>query len=384
MAAIDCYDSELMGAHASFFAWGRRGRPQAASDMSRRVELRHRGSRYVLDVSRTGPIRYRVRLGDAHVDVDLRRTGRFESRMAIAGRDFRVVSSTTGTHHDVEVDGSAHLFVRDDGSVVRAPMPGVVVSVCVAPGDQVDVGDAVAVVESMKLETVVTAQTAGRVRQVLVSANVQVPAGAVLVRLEARTTIRSDDLGNRAPAARPGRRPRNAPAERCDANLLTLSNLLLGYDVDPADARAAVDDEADVCFSLGADPDVLRREIDLVTLFADLQVLFRSRHDEGDDEVRVRSPQEHFFAYLRSLDADREGLPRRFVTDLRRALAHYGVQSLERRPGAAGRAVLDLPVAATGGDPVAGGRRRARTLAARRRATHRHERVTTCGSASTT
>jgi acetyl/propionyl-CoA carboxylase alpha subunit/acetyl-CoA carboxylase carboxyltransferase component len=337
VAAIDCYDSEIMGAHASFFAWGRRGRPQTASDISRRVELRHRGSRYSLDVSRTGPVTFRVGLGDAHADVDLRRTGRFESRMAIAGRDFRVVSSSSGTNHDVEVDGSAHLFVRDDGTIVRAPVPGVVVSVCVAPGDQLAVGDAVAVVESMKLETIVAAATAGRVREVLVSANVQVPAGAVLVRLEegaAAPTATGSEL--RLPAAVP--RPKGTLAERCDANLLTLSNLLLGYDVDPADARVAADDEAEVFLALGADPDVLRREIDLVTLFADLQVLFRQRHDLADDEVRVRSPQEHFFAYLRSLDVDREGLPGRFVTDLRRMLAHYGVYSLT--PGSALQAAL--------------------------------------------
>ena len=50
-----------------------RGRPQAGSDITRRVELRHRGRRNVLDVSRIGPIRYRVRPGDAHADVDLRR-----------------------------------------------------------------------------------------------------------------------------------------------------------------------------------------------------------------------------------------------------------------------------------------------------------------------
>ena len=87
VAAIDCYDSELMADHANFFAWSRRGRPQAAGDRSRRVELRHRGSRYVLDVSRIGPIRYRVRLGDAHADLDLRRTGRFESRLALGGHE---------------------------------------------------------------------------------------------------------------------------------------------------------------------------------------------------------------------------------------------------------------------------------------------------------
>ena len=332
VAAIDCYDSEIMGAHASFFAWGRRGRPQSASDISRRVELRHRGSRYQLDVSRTGPISFRVRLGDVPVDVDLRRTGRFECRMAIAGRDHRVVSSSSGTHHDVEVDGSAHLFVRDDGTIVRAPVPGVVVSVCVAPGDQLVAGDAVAVVESMKLETIVTAATAGRVREVLVSANVQVPAGAVLVRLEEDSDVPTAS-GSALRLPIPVPRPKGTLTERCDANLLTLSNLLLGYDVDPADARAAVDDEAEVFLALGADHDVLRREIKLVTLFADLQVLFRKRHDLADDEVRVRSPQEHFFAYLRSLDAEREGLPGRFVTDLRRMLAHYGVHSLERGSG---------------------------------------------------
>ncbi|MGZ4792761.1 MAG: biotin/lipoyl-containing protein, partial [Ilumatobacteraceae bacterium] len=333
VAAIDCYDSELMAAHANFFSWCRRGRPQAAGDMSRRVELRHRGGRYVLDVSRTGPVRYRVRLGDAHADVDLRRMGKFESRLVVGGREFRVVSTTTGTHHDVEVDGSAHLFVADDGSVIRSPTPGVVVTVCVAPGDRVAAGDAVAVVESMKLETVVTAQTAGRVRQVSVSPNGHVPAGAILVRLEA-----DEEAPITTPSTTALQLPdtltqqRSAPGDRCDTKLLILSNLLLGYDVDSADARAAGDDWADVCFSLGADSHVVQREIRLLTLFADLRVLFRSQHDEGDHEVRVRSPQEHFFAYLRSLDAEREGLPRQFVTDLRRALAHYGVRSLERRP----------------------------------------------------
>ncbi|HSB85078.1 MAG TPA: biotin/lipoyl-containing protein, partial [Ilumatobacteraceae bacterium] len=331
MAAIDRYDTELMSAHASFFASSRRGRPQAAGDLSRRVELRHHGCRYVLDVSRTGPIRYRVRLGGTHTDVDLRRVGRFESRMVVAGREHRVVSTTTGTHHDIEVDGAAHLYVADDGSVVRSPMPGVVVSVCVAPGDVLEAGDTVAVVESMKLETVVRVPTAGRVNQVPVSANVHVPAGAILVRLEADADSPiAATTALQLPA--PVHSPPGGPSARCEVNLFTLSNLILGYDVEPADARAAVDDWSDVCFSLGADSDVVRREILLVTLFADLRMLFRSQHDEGDHEVRVRSPQEHFFAYLRSLDASREGLPRQFVTDLRRALAHYGVRSLERRP----------------------------------------------------
>jgi len=327
VAAIDGYDSELLGAHASFFAWGRRGRPQVPSATSRRLELRYRGHRYVVDVSRTGPAHYRVRMGDAHLDVERRHTGLFESRMTVAGAVLRVVSSTSGSRHDVEVDGAAHQFVRDDATLVRAPMPGVIATVFVAAGDRVDVGDPVAVIESMKLETVVTIEAAGRVHDVLVTANQQVPAGAVLVRLDDPDAAEAAEAGFGLPAAVGP--PKGTVVERCDADLLTLSNLVLGYDVEPADARAAVDDLAGVYAELGGDPDVLRREIALVTLFADLRVLFRSRHDLDDGDLTVRSPQEHFLAYLRSLDAEREGLPSRFVADLHRALAHYRVQSLD-------------------------------------------------------
>ena len=261
-----------------------------------------------------------------------------------------MVSSTTGTHHDVEIDGTAHHFVSDDGSIVRAPMPGVVVSVCVAPGDQVDVGDRGGRRREHEARDRRCRRNAGRVRQVLVSANVQVPAGAILVRLDEDATVPTVS-GTRS-GCPPCRGRAGTPAERCDANLLTLSNLLIGYDVDPADALAAAEDEADVHLALGADPDVLRREIDLVTLFADLRVLFRNRHDLADDDFPVRSPQEHFFAYLRSLDADREGLPARFVADLRRALAHYRRAVARARPDPAGRAVPDLPVRSNGWRPI--------------------------------
>lgn len=333
-AAIDVYNSELMSAHAAFFAAARRGRPQTASQISRRAEFRDHSGRHVLDVSRIGPTIYRVRMGGRSLDVQLRNTGRFESRLTLAGRDYRVLSNTTDTCHNVEVDGTAHVFVRDDGRVVRSATPGVIVSVCVAPGDRIEPDSAVAVVESMKLETVVTAHTAGRVRQVLVGANQQVSPGTVLVRLDssmlpdAQVDEAPMPIDLPAPAARcPGN-----PCERCDANLVTLSNLLLGYDVDPAEARAAIADETAVCLAVGTDPNFLQREIRLVFLFADLRLLFRNQHEMGEHDVRARSPEEWFFAYLRSLDPDREGLPAYFVSDLRRALAHYEVQTLTPSP----------------------------------------------------
>ena len=58
----------------------------------------------------------------------------------------------------------------------------------------------------------------------------------------------------------------------------------------------------------------------------------RTTNADEPESGLLRSPREHLLAWLRSLDADAEGLPAAFTDQLRRALAHYGVESLDRTP----------------------------------------------------
>jgi acetyl/propionyl-CoA carboxylase alpha subunit len=67
---------------------------------------------------------------------------------------------------------------------VRAPMPGLVLEVHVAPGDAVQAGQPVAVVEAMKMENELRAPAAGRVVAVHVAPGQTVERGAVLLDLE--------------------------------------------------------------------------------------------------------------------------------------------------------------------------------------------------------
>ncbi|SFJ29223.1 acetyl/propionyl/methylcrotonyl-CoA carboxylase subunit alpha [Jannaschia pohangensis] len=68
--------------------------------------------------------------------------------------------------------------------VVEAPMPGLVKSVFVIPGDTVAAGDRLAILEAMKMEHTLVAARDGVVAEVLVEGGQQVEAGAALVRLE--------------------------------------------------------------------------------------------------------------------------------------------------------------------------------------------------------
>jgi 3-methylcrotonyl-CoA carboxylase alpha subunit len=70
------------------------------------------------------------------------------------------------------------------GSVL-APMPGLVKSVFVTPGQMVEKGARLAVLEAMKMEHTLTAGRDGTVAQVLAAAGDQVEAGAALILLEA-------------------------------------------------------------------------------------------------------------------------------------------------------------------------------------------------------
>lgn len=67
---------------------------------------------------------------------------------------------------------------------VSAPMPAKVVKVSVAAGDQVEEGQTVVVLESMKMELGLTSPRAGKVARVDAVTGVIVPAGQVLVALE--------------------------------------------------------------------------------------------------------------------------------------------------------------------------------------------------------
>ncbi|GAA2145237.1 biotin carboxylase N-terminal domain-containing protein [Nocardioides koreensis] len=340
-AAIEAYVDGLRLEVARLLETAHGGRPQAQHQAGRPVELKLRGTTYQVSTVNTGPSRYRVTVGSGSgeqtVDVRLEQIDEFHRRLVVGGRRYHLVTATHGPSTLVEVDGVVHRVSRDEGGVLRSPAPALVVATPAAVGAEVEAGAPVLVLESMKMETVLYAPFAARVKELLVITGSQVETGAALVRLEPlgdgseEAVVAQDGPSLDLPAPEDGQ----SAAVRAERARAALSAIVLGYDVPPQDQDGALTEYLAARGELRAEGvAVLADEMTLLGAFADLAELSRNRpaDEERHTELRVHSSREHFHTFLQSLDVERGGLPEQFHDRLLRVLSHYGVEGLERTP----------------------------------------------------
>jgi len=335
VAAVEVYDEALAAEQAQFFSLAARGRAEASASVGHAVRLRAGRVDYRFDVRRLNPFLYRVKGAGREVDVRLERTGRFDRRVSLGGRSYRVLSSVHGADHLIEVDGVAHRVARSSGGLVRAPVPAVVLAVLVKEGDEVAAGDRLVVLEAMKTEMSVVAPAKGRVSEVLVAPNVQVALAAPLVGLQSLASEETGEGSQHLDLDAAGDEVRDTrPEARCREALDTLGRQMLGYDIDPLHSQQLVATYAAASRQLAPDDEALLGSEHLVlTAFADISSLARTRPEPNDyPEEEAHSSHEDLLTYLRSLERRGADLRPSFLEGLRRCLGHYGIRDLEPTP----------------------------------------------------
>ncbi|WP_454162757.1 ATP-binding protein [Gordonia iterans] len=336
-AAIDAYEEEEQVERNRLLATARGGRPQVMHESGRPIDFKLRGVGYRVRVARVGAQRFRVVIETGAqsrtADVQIERYDEHTGRITVNGERHRVLTDTHGPIHLVDVDGVTHRVSRDEGGVVRSPAPALVIATPLEVGAQVQAGDPVLVLESMKMETVLRAPFTARLKECVVAVGAQVETGAPLLRLE---PVGDEDEAAGAGAEAdeldlPAKPAEIDPQERADELREDLRSLMLGFDVDPEDSTRLLDEylvARQVEIDAGRRP--LAEETDVVRVFADLAELARRRPSDDDVHERVHSAREHLHTYLQSLDTELAGLPEQFVCKLKAALANYGVDELDR------------------------------------------------------
>jgi biotin carboxyl carrier protein len=157
------------------------GRPHEVTVVERLGELRVTVDGQPLDIA------YEEvdNLGQVAVRADGKSYG-----ISIEGDASRVSAVIAGHLYAVELEDeremAAHAAAREankSGGVVKSIMPGIVVQILVAPGDHVEKGQPLLVLEAMKMQNEIAAPGSGTVKVVHVNVKQAVSSGAKLVTL---------------------------------------------------------------------------------------------------------------------------------------------------------------------------------------------------------
>jgi 3-methylcrotonyl-CoA carboxylase alpha subunit len=118
-------------------------------------------------------------------------------RFAVEIDDRRLMASVVAvdSKRSIFLNGATFTLLRDDplhlveaggaqGGGLTAPMPGKVVALLAQPGQKVDKGAPLLILEAMKMEHTITAPAAGTVKAFCYAAGEQVADGAALVEFE--------------------------------------------------------------------------------------------------------------------------------------------------------------------------------------------------------
>jgi len=142
---------------------------------------------------------YRVEVDDVAFEVDAATIRGSLQSLLIDGRSYEVATMQSRDGLDVYVAGDVfhlrivdELWARAEGhgheaatgrEEIVSPMPGAVVGLRVAMGDNIEPGQSVAIVEAMKMQNDVTASRSGKVTEIRVKPGDVVDQGAVLIVL---------------------------------------------------------------------------------------------------------------------------------------------------------------------------------------------------------
>jgi biotin carboxyl carrier protein len=160
-------------------------------DRTLRVDLRRQGDQLLarVDDGDEQPVRleplhgnlHALTLGPRRIEL-LASSEAHEVQLAMGGLEYRAeVIDEAHARLARVVGGAAGQHQRRE---LKAPMPGLVVKVLCEPGQQVEPGQALVVLQAMKMENELSLPRAGTVKEVSAEAGQTVDQGAVLVVVE--------------------------------------------------------------------------------------------------------------------------------------------------------------------------------------------------------
>lgn len=139
------------------------------------------GSSFALDM-------IEVKQGSFHIIKDLKSYNVEVVEVDFAQKSFLV--NVNGNNYQLNVENKFDELLKTLGfdnlnankiNEIKAPMPGLVIDVCISEGDVIKKGDPIIVLEAMKMENIIKSPTDGVIKKINVKKGVAVEKNQVLI-----------------------------------------------------------------------------------------------------------------------------------------------------------------------------------------------------------
>jgi len=168
------------------------------------MKLKRVGAARAFDVEivgRDGSV-VRARIDGVEITAEVEALADGSTMVRIADNKLRVCGARTRNSILVAAGPASFEFVPIEGRAgaarhglaapeVTAPMPGKVLKILVAEGESVEHGQALVVIEAMKMETTLYAESAAVVKRIHVAAGAMVDHGAVMIEFNPAPAVPS-------------------------------------------------------------------------------------------------------------------------------------------------------------------------------------------------
>lgn len=136
---------------------------------------------FPVDITELGGDRYLLLIGDRSYEVEGQRSGGLVT-LNFENREWQI--PVLSRQQMLEAEICAEDNNADSVGEIVAPMPGMVLRVEVSPGQKVESGSPLIVIEAMKMENEIRSSVAGKIAEILVKPGQAVEKDDRLVRIE--------------------------------------------------------------------------------------------------------------------------------------------------------------------------------------------------------
>lgn len=155
---------------------------------------------YTVEVGEQG-----IKMNDIPVQIDIRQLSALHSHVLHENKSYNVelvsenkadktsVLKVNGNLYSISIEDQYDALLKQlgiDNSLatkvkdIKAPMPGLVLSILTEEGREVGKGDNILILEAMKMENIIKSPTDGKIRNILVSKGDKVEKNQILIQFE--------------------------------------------------------------------------------------------------------------------------------------------------------------------------------------------------------